>query len=145
MSLSKDKFSIITSLDREAKVNIKLGFMEAYIDYEHRYELDGYYPLGVIKTYSLIKDFNLDPEFIPGARVDIFRPSYDNFGWKLYESKGVNVFGEFDFEFREYGSYKFILINSKGTPVESVFISYFSNEYKITSNETREMKFADTE
>lgn len=109
-------------LDKEASKRIKLGFYNAEIDYEHKYELNGFYPLNLEHKISVIKDFNIDSSRIGECGI--------MFGNQLYR---VDEFGEFSVAFHDYGYYKLTLYIN-GVPSDELYIRYFANEFNKSFN-----------
>ena len=107
----------LAPLDKEASKRIKLGFYNAEIDYEHKYELDGFYPLNLEHKISVIKDFNIDSSRINEAKIA--------FGGQIFTP---DEFGEVTLKFVDYGGYK-ITLTLKNIPDSELYIRYFANEF----------------
>lgn len=109
--------------EKESTKPILLNFYNAEIDYKHKYELNGYYPLGLEHKLSIIKDFNYDSDFIPNAKI--------RFNGVVLN---VDSFGEVDLVFNDYGNYEATLLIDN-IEQKTLYISYFANEFKKDFNQ----------
>jgi hypothetical protein len=106
-------------------INFNIKHFNQILDYDHKIELNGYYPVPYDFTLNLISDWGIDPSEDINKNVNIAKKQDDVF--VDIGSAISNSFGELEFNIEEYGVYKF----SKDG-VEDLYLNWFINKKELT-------------
>jgi hypothetical protein len=111
-------------------INITIKHFNQIINYDHKIELDGYYPIPYDFTLNLVSDWGLDYINAINKSVTIYKKSDDNFV-KIDDFES-DSFGELKFNIEEYNTYKFETENQ-----EPLYLDWYVNDKKIYMDEVQ--------
>ncbi len=100
------------------------------LTYNHKLELNGYYPIPYNLTISLIKDWGIDYENAINKEIIISKYDKDNDTFVKKTTTSSNEVGEFEFNITKYGIYRFDTPNQ-----EPLFLYYFVNKFEFCMDE----------
>ena len=109
-------------------VNFKIKHFNQIIDYDHKIELNGYYPIPYKFILNLISDWGIDSSDAINRSVTISKKSGDVF--VIIGEFTSNSFGELEFEINEYGTYKFETDN-----YEALYLDWYINKKNLFMDE----------
>ncbi len=111
-------------------VNFHISHFNQVINYEHKIELNGYYPIPYKFTLNLMKDWGIDYGDAINKSITISRKDGDVFAViGTYES---NAFGELEFDINEYNTYKFEMKEQ-----EPLYLDWYINKKQIYMDEVQ--------
>jgi hypothetical protein len=111
-------------------VNFYITHFNQVIDYDHKIELNGYYPVPYEFTLNLCTDWGIDYIDAINKNVAISKKDGDVFV-ELGEFTS-NAFGELKFTINEYATYKFEMENQ-----EPLYLDWYINNKKIYMHEVK--------
>jgi len=111
-------------------INITIKHFNQIINYDHKIELDGYYPIPYDFTLNLVSDWGLDYINAINKSVTIYKKSDDNFV-KIDDFES-DSFGELEFNIEEHNTYKFETENQ-----EPLYLDWYVNNKKIYMDEVQ--------
>jgi len=112
-------------------VNFLITHFNQKIDYTHKIELNGYYPVPYDFTLNLMKDWGIDYAEAIKKQVTISRKDGEVFAvMGTYES---NAFGELEFSISEYNTYKFEMSGE-----EPLYLDWYVNKKQIYMDEVQQ-------
>jgi len=109
-------------------VNFYITHFNQVIDYEHKIELNGYYPVPFDFTLNLMSDWGIDYAEAINKNITISKMDGDVFV-ELGEFTS-NAFGELKFTINEYATYKFEMEEQ-----EPLYLDWYINNKKIYMDE----------
>ena len=112
-------------------INFYITHFNQVIDYDHKIELNGYYPIPFDFTLNLCTDWGIDYIDAINKNVTISKKDGDVFV-ELGEFTS-NAFGELEFTISEYGTYKFEIQGQ-----EPLYLDWYINNKKIYMDEVSE-------
>ena len=111
-------------------INITIKHFNQIINYDHKIELNGYYPIPYNFTLNLVSDWGLDYAEAINKSVTISKKSGDVF--VEIDDFESNSFGELEFNIEEYNTYKFETENQ-----EPLYLDWYVNNKKIYMDEVQ--------
>jgi len=111
-------------------VNFHITHFNQVIDYEHKIELNGYYPIPYDFTLNLMRDWGIDYGDAINKSVTISRKDGDAFA--VMGTYTSNAFGELEFNINEYNTYKFEMSGQ-----EPLYLDWYANKKQIYMNEVQ--------
>jgi len=112
-------------------VPIEIKHFNQILEYNHKIELNGYYPIPYNFTLNLIKDWGIDYNNALNKDVTIYKKNGD-----VFDEIGTftsNAFGEISFNIDEYNTYKFTTEN-----YDDLYLDWFINRKSIKMDEIKE-------
>ena len=109
-------------------INFHITHFNQVIDYDHKIELNGYYPVPYEFTLNLMSDWGLDYAEAINKNVTISKRDGDVFV-EIGEFTS-NAFGELEFTINEYATYKFETENQ-----EPLYLDWYINKKSISMDE----------
>ena len=110
------------------EINIKITHYNQIIDYNHKIELNGYYPIPYDFTLNLVSDWGIDYGEAINKDVTISKKSGDVFV-KIGDFTS-DYFGELQFNIDEYNTYKFETEN-----YEPLYLDWYVNNKELKMDE----------
>ena len=111
-------------------INITIKHFNQIINYDHKIELNGYYPIPYDFTLNLVSDWGLDYVEAINKSVTISKKSGDVFV-KIDDFES-DSFGELKFNIEKYNTYKFETENQ-----EPLYLDWYVNDKKIYMDEVQ--------
>ena len=111
------------------KINLKITHYNQIIDYNHKIELNGYYPTPYNFTLNLVSDWGIDYNEAINKNVIISKKSGDVFV-KIGDFTS-DYFGELQFNIDEHNTYKFETEN-----YEPLYLDWYVNNKELKMDET---------
>jgi len=111
-------------------VNFLITHFNQKIDYTHKIELNGYYPVPYNFTLNLMRDWGIDYGEAINKSITISRKDGDAFA--VMGTYTSNAFGELEFNISEYNTYKFEMEEQ-----EPLYLDWYANKKQIYMNEVQ--------
>ncbi len=109
-------------------VNFLITHFNQKIDYTHKIELNGFYPIPYDFTLNLMSDWGIDYSEAINKDITISKKSGDVF--VIVENHTSDSFGEMKFNINEYNTYKFELSGQ-----EPLYLDWYINKKQIYMDE----------